>query len=67
MIVYQKTKAEFINDVIDDSLTDKVFEAVKAKLGSMYGVSQQILTYAIVLQALRVPLEEYFRIFLPAG
>ncbi len=37
MIVYQKTKAEFINDVIDDSLTDKVFEAVKAKLGRKTG------------------------------
>ena len=40
MIVYQKTKAEFINDVIDDSLTDKVFEAVKAKLGRKTGESE---------------------------
>ena len=40
MIVYQKTKAEFINDVIDDSLTDKVFEAVKAELGRKTGESE---------------------------
>lgn len=33
MIVYQKTKAEFSNDVLEDTLADQVFEAVQEKLG----------------------------------